>query len=235
MTKQKLTAEEKAAKKAARKEKFRAMNEKNGTRWQAFKYLLCTASAGIIQFVSFTIMTYAFAKLDWGTINFITPMPKTTFVATTVALCLSVLWNFTLNRKFTFKSAKNVPVAMALAFLFYVPFYPFQTWYVHVVSEAIGGQEWAKLIAEATVMLINGVLEFCWQKFVIYRKSANTAPQKNKNPEAATAEGIADDDGEEKIVKEGFVDAALEIGHIKDEGIDISAVEVGEEEEIKKG
>ena len=83
-------------------------------------------------------------------------------------------------------------------------------------------------------MLINGVLEFCWQKFVIYRKSANTAPQK-KNPEAATAEGSADDDGEEKIVKEGFVDAALEIGHIKDEGIDISAVEVGEEEEIKKG
>ena len=235
MTKQKLTAEEKAAKKEARKEKFKAMNEKNGTKWQAFKYLLCTASAGIIQFVSFTIMTYAFAKLDWGTINFITPMPKTTFVATTVALCLSVLWNFTLNRKFTFKSAKNVPVAMALAFLFYVPFYPFQTWYVHVVSEAIGGQEWAKLIAEATVMLINGVLEFCWQKFVIYRKSANNAPQKNKKPEAATAEGSSDDDGEEKIVKEGFVDAALEIGHIKDEGIDISAVEVGEEEEIKKG
>ena len=69
MTKQKLTAEEKAAKKAARKEKFRAMNEKNGTRWQAFKYLLCTASAGIIQFVSFTIMTYAFAKLDLSLIH----------------------------------------------------------------------------------------------------------------------------------------------------------------------
>ncbi len=236
MTKQKLTAEEKAAKKEARKEKFKAMNEKNGTKWQAFKYLLCTASAGIIQFVSFTIMTYAFAKLDWGTINFITPMPKTTFVATTVALCLSVLWNFTLNRKFTFKSAKNVPVAMALAFLFYVPFYPFQTWYVHVVSEAIGGQEWAKLIAEATVMLINGVLEFCWQKFVIYRKSANTATKKNKNSKTVRADdGEVNDEAEEKIVKEGFVDSALEIGHIKDEGIDISTVKVGEEEEIKKG
>ena len=61
--KQKLTPEEKAQRKADRKAKFKAMNEKNGTRWQAVKYLLCTASAGIIQFVSFTIMTYAFAKL----------------------------------------------------------------------------------------------------------------------------------------------------------------------------
>ena len=63
MAKQKLTPEEKAQRKADRKAKFKAMNEKNGTRWQAVKYLLCTASAGIIQFVSFTIMTYAFAKL----------------------------------------------------------------------------------------------------------------------------------------------------------------------------
>lgn len=109
MAKQKLTPEEKAQRKAERKEKFKEMNAKNGTRWQAFKYLLCTASAGFIQFVSFTIMTFAFANLDWGTINFITVMPKTLFVATTVALALSVLWNFTLNRKFTFKSAKNVP------------------------------------------------------------------------------------------------------------------------------
>ena len=79
MAKQKLTPEEKAQRKADRKAKFKAMNEKNGTRWQAVKYLLCTASAGIIQFVSFTIMTYAFAKLDWGTINFITEMKNTPY------------------------------------------------------------------------------------------------------------------------------------------------------------
>ena len=202
---------------------------------QAIKFVLFSASAGIIQAVSFTLLDLLFKNVETES-EIMQQLFRSEYgVQYLVALILSVLWNFTFNRKFTFKSAKNVPVAMALAFLFYVPFYPFQTWYVHVVSEAIGGQEWAKLIAEATVMLINGVLEFCWQKFVIYRKSANTAPQKNKNPEAATAEGSADDDGEEKIVKEGFVDAALEIGHIKDEGIDISAVEVGEEEEIKKG
>lgn len=66
MAKQKLTPEEKAQRKADRKAKFKAMNEKNGTRWQAVKYLLCTASAGIIQFVSFTIMTYAFGKTRLG-------------------------------------------------------------------------------------------------------------------------------------------------------------------------
>lgn len=216
MAKQKLTPEEKAQRKADRKAKFKTMNEKNGTRWQAVKYLLCTASAGIIQFVSFTIMTYAFAKLDWGTINFITEMKKTTFVATTVALALSVLWNFTLNRKFTFKSAKNVPVAMTLAFLFYVPFYPFQTWYVHAVSTALGGKEWASLIAEATVMLINGVLEFCWQKFVIYRKSANTAAHKETAPDAAP-------------------DAAPEIEHIKDSGVSVEDVTLDDTDTITKG
>ncbi len=150
-------------------------DEVRETKIQALKYLLCTASAGAIQFISFTIMVFAFKNLDWGKINFITQMDMTLFVATTVALALSVLWNFTLNRKFTFKSAKNVPVAMALAFLFYVPFYPFQTWYVHAVSISLGNGEGAKLLAEATVMLINGVLEFCWQKFFIYRNDTNTA------------------------------------------------------------
>ena len=54
-------------------------------------------------------------------------MDLVTFISTTVALCASILWNFTFNRKFTFKDAGNVPKAMLLAFLFYVPFYPFQT------------------------------------------------------------------------------------------------------------
>ncbi|MDY6078913.1 MAG: hypothetical protein SPI46_05975, partial [Eubacteriales bacterium] len=112
-----------------------------------------------------------------------------------------------------------------------VPFYPFQTWYVHVVSEAIGGQEWAKLIAEATVMLINGVLEFCWQKFVIYRKSANTAGVKKDNAEQESV----NENHEEKIIKEGFVDESLEIAHIKNDGVDVSNVEVSEEDVIKKG
>ena len=101
---------------------------------------------------------------------------------------------------------------MALALLFYVPFNPFQTWYVHAVSSSLGGGEGAKLLAEATVMLINGVLEFCWQKFVIYRKSANTAAHK----EAAT-------------------DAAPEIEHIKDSGVSVEDVTIDDNDTITKG
>lgn len=153
--------------------------EKRKGLMQIIKYALFAASAGLIQFVSFTILQAVLP--DMGKIHFIVEdMDTNTFVATTVALALSILWNFTMNRKFTFKSAGNVPRAMGLAFLFYVPFYPFQTWYVHTVKVALGGSDIAGLIAEATVMLINGVLEFCWQKFFIYRKEEGSADNKYK-------------------------------------------------------
>lgn len=148
--------------------------EKRKGAMQVVKYALCAGSAGLIQFISFTILQAVLPSM--GTMHFIVEdMAVNTFIATTVALALSILWNFTMNRKFTFKSAGNVPRAMFLAFLFYVPFYPFQTWYVHTIKIALGGADWAGLIAEATVMLINGVLEFCWQKFFIYRKEEGTA------------------------------------------------------------
>lgn len=159
----------------AREEEKEQKKQKRKTLVQALKYAVCTASAGLIQFISFTILQ-AVLPTNMGTIHFIVEdMSLATFLATTIALLLSVLWNFTINRKFTFKSAGNVTRAMILAFLFYVPFYPFQTWYVHTVKVALGNTEVAGLIAEATVMLINGVLEFCWQKFFIYRKEADSA------------------------------------------------------------
>ena len=100
---------------------------------------------------------------------------KTTFIATTVALVLSILWNFTLNRKFTFKAANNLPLAMVLAFCFYIPFYPFQTWYVGTIEQELfkytaTDAVWPGLIAEGTVMIINFCLEFLCHKFVVFRK-----------------------------------------------------------------
>lgn len=176
------TPEEKPVKKSL-KQKLKETDQKNGSVWQAIKYFLCAASAGLIQFVTFTIMKTAFDKTgvteSMGTMWFFQDINKTTFIATTIALGLSVLWNFTLNRKFTFKAANNVPLAMGLAFLFYVPFYPFQTWYVGAVENAINNSvgyeaSWGAIIAEGTVMLINGILEFCWQKFVVFRNSGKT-------------------------------------------------------------
>lgn len=148
-----------------------AKKEKRQGVMQFIKYALCAASAGIIQIVLFTILDNVI-KSD-KTIHFIVEdMTLGTFIATTVALCASILWNFTFNRKFTFKDASNVPKAMILAFLFYVPFYPFQTWYVYTIKELLIPHigSWAGIIAEATVMIINFALEFMWQKFVVFRK-----------------------------------------------------------------
>lgn len=140
---------------------------------QFIKYALCAASAGIIQIVLFSILQTVLPK-DMGNIHFIVEdMQLGTFIATTVALCASILWNFTFNRKFTFKDAGNVPLAMFLAFLFYVPFYPFQTWYVHTIKTLLSHHinvDGAGIIAEASVMAINFALEFIWQKFVVFRK-----------------------------------------------------------------
>mgnify|MGYP002520884757 CR=1 FL=1 len=149
-----------------------AKKEKRQGVMQFIKYALCAASAGIIQLVVFTILHNVIPD-DGKTINFIQPTAINTFVATTVALCASILWNFTLNRKFTFKDASNVPKAMILAFLFYVPFYPFQTWYVCTIEPLLSAKinaTLAGIIAEGTVMVINFALEFMWQKFVVFRK-----------------------------------------------------------------
>ena len=185
----------KTAKLKVLKEKIKETDQKNSSVWQAVKYFLCAASAGLIQFVTFTILSTVFDKTgvtaSMGKMWFFGDMDKSLFMATTIALGLSVLWNFTLNRKFTFKAANNVPLAMGLAFLFYVPFYPFQTWYVGAVTgairDAIGQPEatWPSIIAEGTVMLINGILEFCWQKFVVFRmpKGKDVMPEEENAEE----------------------------------------------------
>lgn len=181
----------KQAEKNAKKEKRKGV-------LQFIKYALCAASAGIIQIVLFSILQ-AVIPSNGKTIHFIVEdMDLVTFIATTVALCASILWNFTFNRKFTFKDAGNVPKAMILAFLFYVPFYPFQTWYVHTIKsllvEAIG-TDGAGIIAEGSVMLINFALEFMWQKFVVFRKPKDKKGNKteeNENSDEPENTEIAD-------------------------------------------
>lgn len=194
---------ERAAKKTTIKAKFAQINKINGTKWQAFKYFLCTISAGLIELISFVVLDNALVKFidPYEKITFITTVAATNFIATTTALALSILWNFTLNRKVTFKSAGNIPAAMFLTFLFYVPFYPFKIWFNGIlpgaaVANAAANAEMSaanyllkypliKTAFEAMSMLCNGVLEFLWQKFVVYRKSANTAVKKGEKPETA--------------------------------------------------
>jgi len=123
--------------------------------WQAVKFTLFSASAGLIQVGSFALLEL-FIQDYW--------------VPYLISLVLSVLWNFTLNRKYTFKSAANVPVAMAKVFAFYLVFTPLST-YLGNMAEGYGVNDFIILIA---TMLANFVLEFLFCKFVVYRGQEDT-------------------------------------------------------------
>ena len=124
---------------------------------QIIKFALFSASAGIIQIVSFTLL-FEVAKLN-NTLCYI------------ISLALSVLWNFTFNRKFTFKSAANIPVAMLKVALFYCVFAPLSTWWTHEFTD-MGINEY---LIEAGTMLVNLITEYLYCRFVVYRNSMNTA------------------------------------------------------------
>lgn len=156
--------------------------------FRILKYALIACSAGAIQFISSTILKLCIPNED--PFMFIREQPLNTFISDTIGLALSIIWNFTFNRKFTFKAANNVPVAMLLAFVFYVPFYPFQIWYIATIEEClISIGVWGYLIGLVTCMIINGVLEFCWQQFVVFRGAIDTnSKAKNEHGGEQTAD-----------------------------------------------
>lgn len=123
--------------------------------WQAVKFTLFSASAGVIQIASFALLEI-FIQDYW--------------IAYLVSLVLSILWNFTWNRRYTFKSAANVPVAMAKVFGFYLVFTPLST-YLGSIAEGHGVNDFLILIV---TMLANFVLEFLFCKFVVYRGKEDT-------------------------------------------------------------
>ena len=131
------------------------MEDNKKSFWQVFKFTLFSISAGVIQFGSFALLEI-FIKDYW--------------VPYLISLVLSILWNFTLNRRFTFKSAANVPVAMAKVFGFYLVFTPLSTWLGNLV-EGLGVNDFIILVV---TMLLNFVLEFLFCKFVVYRGQEDT-------------------------------------------------------------
>ena len=141
---------------------------------QAVKFALFSASAGIIQVVSFTILNELFPDMK-GT-NAITEWLFNSEYGAKylVALILSVLWNFTFNRKFTFKSANNIPVAMAKVFGFYLVFTPVST----ILGNMATGKGINEYIVLGVTMLSNMVLEYLFCKFVVYKGQENTIEEK---------------------------------------------------------
>ena len=124
---------------------------------RAVKFALIAASAGIIQIGVFTLLN-EFAHLDY-------------WLSYLLALILSVLWNFTFNRRYTFRSAANVPRAMLLVFAYYLVFTPLSTWLEHALT---AGRGWNEYLVTVLNMLLNFVTEFLYQRFVVFRRSLDT-------------------------------------------------------------
>ena len=146
---------------------------------QALKFAVFSASAGIIQVVSFTLLNELVpqtesnnAVLQW----FFNSEYGASYL---VALILSVLWNFTFNRKFTFKSATNIPIAMLKVFGFYCVFTPVSVILGEMVAQRTTW-EFAEYIILVVTMMTNMVSEFLFCRFFVYKDSMNTATNENK-------------------------------------------------------
>ncbi|MBQ1367099.1 MAG: GtrA family protein [Firmicutes bacterium] len=124
---------------------------------RAVKFALISASAGIIQIGTFTLLNELLHLPYW--------------VSYLIALVLSVVWNFTLNRKYTFKSAANVPIAMLKVAAYYAVFTPLSTWLEHLLTTGAG---WNEYLVTAINMLLNFVTEFLYQRFYVFGKSLDT-------------------------------------------------------------
>lgn len=142
---------------------------------QAIKFALFSASAGIIQIGSFTLLNeVVLPNISIENEKIMAILSAEYGVCYLIALVLSVLWNFTLNRRYTFRSAANVPVAMAKIFGFYLVFTPVSTVLGNMANNA-GVNEYIVL---ALTMMANFVLEFLFCKFVVYRNQEDTIDEK---------------------------------------------------------
>ncbi len=126
--------------------------------FRILKFVGFSISAGVIQIASFEILYHAINWFWWPSYL--------------ISIILSVIWNFTFNRKFTFQSANNVYIAMAWTLLYYVAFIPISVF---------GGNElenigWHGTLVTVLMMLLNFVTEFAWQRYFVFRKSINTKP-----------------------------------------------------------
>ena len=128
---------------------------------RSLKFTLFSASAGLIQIGAFALCNDVIHLPAW--------------LGYLIALVLSVLWNFTLNRRYTFRSAASVPRAMALVALFYLVFTPCTTWLEHWLTDV---KLWNDYLVTALNMVLNLVLEFLYDRFVVFRGTIDSRDAK---------------------------------------------------------
>ena len=144
--------------------------EKKKEIWRVVKFVLFSASAGIIQIGLFTLLNELCKWSYWP--------------CYLIALVASVVWNFTFNRKFTFKSAANVPVAMLKVFAFYLVFTPISTLLGNYFTAKFADVSAINYIVLGLTMATNMITEFLYDKFVVFRGQENTAVSKKDKKKA---------------------------------------------------
>ena len=125
---------------------------KNKEWVRILKFVLFSASAGVIQFGSFALLNEFTTWRYWP--------------CYLISLILSILWNFTFNRRFTFKSKANITCAMLLVLAFYAAFTPATTILGDWLAEDM---LWNEYLVTIINMLLNLTLEYLYQRFVVYR------------------------------------------------------------------
>ena len=124
---------------------------------RSLKFLAFSVSAGVIEIGAFTLLNELSGWSYWP--------------CYLIALILSVLWNFTLNRRYTFQSANNIPVAMLKVAAFYCVFTPVSTLLGNYLAE---GLLWNEYLVTILNMAANFVLEFLYDRFFVFRDSLDT-------------------------------------------------------------
>ncbi|MBS7360704.1 MAG: GtrA family protein [Oscillospiraceae bacterium] len=151
---------------------------------QVIKFACFSASAGVIEVISFTLLNELLPNTESANAIAQWFFNSEYGAAYLVALILSVLWNFTFNRKFTFKSAANVPAAMAKVFAFYIVFTPVTTILGEVAAKHFTWK-FSEYVILAVTMLSNMILEYLYNRFVVYKDTMNTNNLANKEKENA--------------------------------------------------
>ncbi len=125
--------------------------------WRFVKFALFSVSAGVIEMGAFALL------------NELTPWPY--WPCYIIALVLSVVWNFTFNRRFTFKSTANYTTAMLKVFAFYLVFTPLTTWLGNYLAEDLG---WNEYLVTGINLALNFSTEFLYQRYYVFRKTIET-------------------------------------------------------------
>ena len=138
-------------------------SEKTKETLRVLKFVGFSISAGVIELVAFTLLNELSGWSYWP--------------CYLIALVLSVVWNFTLNRKFTFQSANNVPIAMLKVAAFYAVFTPLTTILGNYLAEDL---MWNEYLVTAINMALNLSTEYLYDRFFVFRNSIDTNKKKEE-------------------------------------------------------